>query len=145
MWKEDPEIPDWEFEADEVSAGCYVVRGRDIYGHTVDLRGSDPEQMLRECKEAARRTVSITSAFDVYEFVEDIRATAAKGEASAETRRLMTKLEEAMNLGSSGLEIIGAIKVALLEDEAAVNRLMGAKGRLKLRQVARFVSRAYGR
>jgi hypothetical protein len=44
------ELPDWEFEVTEVSAGVYTVVACDRKGRRVAITGVDPEAMLIECK-----------------------------------------------------------------------------------------------
>jgi hypothetical protein len=38
---------------DEVSSGVYKVRGWDLGGRNVETTGTDPESLLRECRESA--------------------------------------------------------------------------------------------
>jgi hypothetical protein len=45
----------WYFRTDELSNGCYVVEGCDIYGRKISRSTSgDPNIVLRECVEYAR-------------------------------------------------------------------------------------------
>jgi len=53
MIKTFPEIPAWEFELDEVSAGVYKVVGTDKAGHTVSSMGTDIEELIEQCKKDA--------------------------------------------------------------------------------------------
>lgn len=53
MIKTFPEIPGWEFELDEVSAGVYKVVGTDKAGHTVSSTGTDLEELIERCKKDA--------------------------------------------------------------------------------------------
>ena len=48
-----PELPDWSFDADEVSAGVYRVLGRDRAGRSVEASGLDPEALIEKCRAAA--------------------------------------------------------------------------------------------
>ena len=52
------ELPDWQFEVDEVSAGVYKVLGKDKSGRNVEVTGTDPDDLLNECKESAARMIS---------------------------------------------------------------------------------------
>lgn len=54
MRAESQGLAGWKFDVDEVSAGVYKVIGRDAAGRSVEKKGLDPEQLLEECKEAAR-------------------------------------------------------------------------------------------
>ena len=67
---------------------------------------------------------------DVYRFVQRLKAESERqGEVS-----LASRLDDALNLGSSGLEILGAIE-----------RLLGPDGDVEARQIVSFVDRAFGR
>lgn len=50
-----PELPDWEFEIEEVSAAVYRVTGVDQAGRSVESTGTDPDSLLSECRKAAER------------------------------------------------------------------------------------------
>jgi hypothetical protein len=50
---ENSRTPDWRFRVDEASAGRYVVEGRDVWGHSCSLEGSDPDALLSECVDYA--------------------------------------------------------------------------------------------
>lgn len=53
MEKQFQDLPGWAFRVDEISANVYNIKGRNIVnGASLDLSGSDPEQLL----ERARRT-----------------------------------------------------------------------------------------
>lgn len=48
------ELPGWAFEVEEVSAGVYEVEGRDSAGRRVSVRGTDPDALLEEARDAAK-------------------------------------------------------------------------------------------
>jgi hypothetical protein len=48
-----PELPDWSFDADEVSAGVYRAFGRDHLGRNVEVTGTDPDALIEKCRRAA--------------------------------------------------------------------------------------------
>jgi hypothetical protein len=48
-----PELPDWAFEADEVSPGVYRGFGRDRAGRNVEAFCLDSEALIRKCRQAA--------------------------------------------------------------------------------------------
>jgi hypothetical protein len=50
-------VEGWYFRQQEVSAGCYVVEGSDVYGRTISRQTADPEVALAECIAFARATV----------------------------------------------------------------------------------------
>ena len=45
----DADVHGWRFRIREVSAGCYLVEGRDLHGREVSRQTSDPEATLAEC------------------------------------------------------------------------------------------------
>jgi hypothetical protein len=47
------ELPDWSFDADEVSPGVYRAFGRDRAGRNVEASGLDPEALIEKCRQAA--------------------------------------------------------------------------------------------
>ena len=48
-----PDLPDWSFDADELSADVYRAFGRDNAGRSVESTSLDPEALIDECKEVA--------------------------------------------------------------------------------------------
>ena len=48
--KKFPELPGWNFEIEEVSAGVYEVKARDVAGRSISLKGVDPEMLLDKCR-----------------------------------------------------------------------------------------------
>jgi len=52
------ELPGWDFDIDEISAGVYKVNGRDELGRSIELTGTDPEALLEECKKYAAKTIA---------------------------------------------------------------------------------------
>ena len=54
MEKTFQELPNWTFWADEVSAGCYRVRGENaLVGSNLELTGLNPDELLDEAKRIA--------------------------------------------------------------------------------------------
>jgi len=49
------DLPGWAFEIDEVSANVYEVTGTDTDGHTVKLKGTDPETLLDDARTSAKK------------------------------------------------------------------------------------------
>jgi hypothetical protein len=58
---------------------------------------------------------------------------------------IASELREALQLGSSGLEILGAIRLALIVNRTGIERLLGPAGIEEADQVIAFVDRAFGR
>lgn len=83
----------------------------------------------------------ITEANDVYQFVERLKVACRQQNAV----RLFKELDDAMCLGSSGLEILGAIRQAILKERGEAERLLGEGGKEEIDRVAAFVDRAFGR
>ncbi|HIP39183.1 MAG TPA: hypothetical protein EYG88_07375 [Desulfocapsa sulfexigens] len=50
-----PDLPNWSFNLDEVSANVYEAIGTDKYGHKVSYTGTDLEAILSQCKCAAKK------------------------------------------------------------------------------------------
>jgi hypothetical protein len=50
-------VEGWYFRQHEVSAGCYVVEGSDVYGRTISRQTGDSEAALAECVAFARAAV----------------------------------------------------------------------------------------
>jgi hypothetical protein len=53
MKMEFPELPEWSFEVEEVSAGAYQITATDKGGRTFDMKGTDRALLLTECREEA--------------------------------------------------------------------------------------------
>jgi hypothetical protein len=53
MKMEFPELPEWSFEIEELSAGGYQITATDKGGHTFDMKGPDRALLLTECREEA--------------------------------------------------------------------------------------------
>jgi hypothetical protein len=53
MTKRFPELPDWLFEVDEVSAGVYEATATDKFGHRIQMTGTDYDELLADCRKAA--------------------------------------------------------------------------------------------
>jgi len=85
--------------------------------------------------------MTITTANEVYAFVVQLKTQAEKhGDAD-----LASRLDDALHLGSSGLEILGAIRKTLIENHSQVETLVGSDGWQKAAQVIAFVDKAFGR
>jgi len=47
-------LPNWTFWANEVSAGCYRVKGRNaLFGSNLELTGDDPDELIHEARRIA--------------------------------------------------------------------------------------------
>ena len=48
------DLPNWTFWIDEVSLGCYRVKGKNaLFGSNLELTGEIPDEMLNEAKRIA--------------------------------------------------------------------------------------------
>jgi hypothetical protein len=45
----------WTFDVEEVSNSVYRIRGRDAAGRTVERTGTDPDELMAESRQVARR------------------------------------------------------------------------------------------
>jgi len=48
-----PDLPEWSFDANEVSPGVYRAFGHDRTGRNVEASGVDPEALIEKCRQAA--------------------------------------------------------------------------------------------
>ncbi len=79
----------------------------------------------------------ITTTDNVYEFVNVvIRQCHEQGFAD-----IAQELDGAMHLGSSGLEILGAIRSVLLKESRTIGTLVEQS---EIEEVVRFVNKAFG-
>ncbi|WP_168118461.1 hypothetical protein [Acidocella sp. MX-AZ02] len=53
-----PDLPNWTFEIDEVSAGVYEVVARDHIGHEVSEKGIDVAAIIELCRQRAAKLVN---------------------------------------------------------------------------------------
>ena len=83
---------------------------------------------------------SIRTASDVYGFVAQLKIDTEKCGDTDSAR----ELDEALHLGSSGLEILGAIRKTLIENQGAVESLLGSDGWQKAARVIAFAKREKG-
>lgn len=83
----------------------------------------------------------INNAQDVYQFVEDLRNEASRRGMN----ELSTELANALRLGSSALEILGAVRQVMVDNREHVTRLLGPDGRSRADQVIAFVDKSFGR
>ena len=86
-------------------------------------------------------TSRITTAEDVYRFVDRLKLESEKHGANA----LSAELDDALHLGSSGLEILGAVRQTMIANLPAIERLLGPTGKEEAKQVIAFVDSAFGR
>jgi hypothetical protein len=83
----------------------------------------------------------IETVADVYRFVERLSSECQANGANV----LFTQLDDALHLGSSGLEILGAIRHIVINNRLAIEQLLGADGKDRADQIVNFVERVYGR
>lgn len=48
-----PDLPEWSFDIDEVSAGVYQIIATDRQGRRISKTGIDPEALIQECRREA--------------------------------------------------------------------------------------------
>jgi len=81
----------------------------------------------------------IKSASEVYAFVAQLKTEAEKHGDSD----FVSELDDALHLGSSGLEIMGAIRKKLIQNHSKVKSLLGSDGWKKAERVIAFVDNAF--
>ena len=87
------------------------------------------------------RDSTISSTGDVYEFVDVLKKESERrGSVS-----LVARLENALHLGSSGLEILGAVRQVMIENRSEIERCLGNTGIEKANRVIAFIDKAFGR
>jgi hypothetical protein len=89
----------------------------------------------------AAQTLPINNAGDVYKFVERLKVQCQENGKT----ELCKKLDDALRLGSSGLEIIGAIQQTLKNNYNVIEQLLGSEEKIAIDQVIAFVDKAFGR
>jgi len=82
----------------------------------------------------------INNTGEVYQFVESLRTEASRRGITS----LATQLENALNLGSSGLEILGAIRQIITENLQIIRQLLGPDGSSRGEQIIAFVDKSFG-
>jgi len=83
----------------------------------------------------------INSIEDVYQSVEKIKSEARK----CNQLELIRQLDDSLNLGSSGLEILGAIREVLLKDRKLIEQLIGFNGKSEVSEIITFIDKSFGR
>jgi hypothetical protein len=83
----------------------------------------------------------IRTANDVYEFVEQLKAACLEKGAV----ELYKQFNDSMRLGSSGLEILGAIRGTIIANRKEIEGILGLGAREDIDHIIVFVNRAYGR
>jgi hypothetical protein len=82
----------------------------------------------------------IDTVLDVYHFVRVLSAECKTNGATD----VYEELDDALHLGSSGLEILNALRAVLLRNRAIVEQLLGTVGSEQAREIVHFVDRALG-
>jgi hypothetical protein len=84
---------------------------------------------------------TITTTNEVYDFVAQLKTEAEKrGDTD-----FASELDNALHLGSSGLEILGAIRKTLIGNHGEVESLLGSDGWQKASHVISFIDKTFGR
>jgi hypothetical protein len=78
---------------------------------------------------------------DVYMFVDRLKLESLKQGST----HLAKELDDALHMGSSGLEIMGAIRQAILDHHSLIQKLLGPDRLDEANRVVAFVDKAYGR
>ncbi|MBI5866416.1 MAG: hypothetical protein HZB38_18250 [Planctomycetes bacterium] len=79
----------------------------------------------------------ITTTNEIYEFTE-LAMQKCREQGYDDVAQ---QLDEAMHLGSSGLEIIGAIRAALISHAATLESVVD---KTKMQEIVKYVNRAFG-
>ncbi len=60
------ELPGWRFDADEISMGIYKATGVDQQGRNVEATGTDPDELIKKCKQSATQIMAAERATKIY-------------------------------------------------------------------------------
>ena len=83
---------------------------------------------------------TISSASDVYKVIDELKSECQRHKE----HELYHALDDALKLGGSALEILGALRQILLEQRAQVQRLLGPSAQSVVAQIIEYVDLAYG-
>jgi hypothetical protein len=50
-----PNLPNWTYTMDEVSANVFRIIATDTAGQTIEMIGTDPDILIEECHQEARK------------------------------------------------------------------------------------------
>ncbi len=67
-------VDGWFFRCREVSAGVHKSEGTDLWGRRVGTEGTNPEELLQDCAESARRIRQHVTAILFHEYGTQLRA-----------------------------------------------------------------------
>lgn len=79
----------------------------------------------------------ITTTIEIYEFTE-LAMQKCREHGYDDVAQ---QLDDAMHLGSSGLEILGAIKATFIDETATLEKVVD---KTKIQDVVKYVNRAFG-
>lgn len=84
--------------------------------------------------------LKIISIDDIYHFVEQLMFECRRNDELT----LLRQLDDALHLGSSSIEILGAIRKIFIENRAVIIKLMGNTNDKEIDKIIAFVDKAYG-
>lgn len=83
----------------------------------------------------------IVTVHDVYRFVEHLKSECQKNGML----ELYGQLDDDLHLGSSGLEVLGALRQTLINNSLTIEQLLGPAGNEWTDQIIAFVDKTFGR
>jgi hypothetical protein len=83
----------------------------------------------------------IKTTDEFYGFISRLKSACQVHDA----RKLCEDLDHALKLGSSGLEIMGAVMNTIVSNRNQVEHLLGSDAREQVDELIAFVDRAFGR
>jgi hypothetical protein len=86
-------------------------------------------------------TQKINTSADIYQLVKQLQVESGKNGLPD----LAAQLADALSLGSSGLEILGAIRKTFIENRSTIERMLGPTGKDQIDMAITFVDKAFGR
>ena len=83
----------------------------------------------------------IKTSYDVHRFIEQVQRELVGNGLS----HIAKQFDDALSMGSSGLEILGTIQTVLVENRRVVEQILGPSEKHKVESVIAFVEKAFGR
>lgn len=87
------DLPGWVFAVEERSAGVYSVRAVDDSGRSIQVSGTDAEQLLERCRLDAQRIVEDASRTSRGELLRLVNFLMSGGGTEAEQDKALRDLE----------------------------------------------------
>jgi hypothetical protein len=115
----DLHVSGWRFRVEETSAGAFHVEGADRFGRVVTRRGEDSDTLLNQCKHDAldvhRRLTEFVDSEEFYACADVLCLDLV----TAGFSEFAERIRDAMRAGSTGGEILGAMRREMIDIRSA--------------------------